>query len=150
MKKSAIIAILTLLVSSAFANPTTQPQTAQPANGQPVATQQNVAPAANAGTQQPAATTQVATQQPMANTAETAQQKPKPKKHQKPKFSRNEMWCGDTHIKTQNADKLGDYSCKEFDYKHDVVQFKDDRSGRLVHCGIKDTGEINQSSCHAV
>lgn len=142
MKKSTIIAILSLLVGSAFANPTTQPQTAQAVSEQPATTQQNTVPAANAGTQQT-----LATQQPTTN---APQQKPKAKKHQKPKFNRNEMWCGDTHIKTQNADKLGDYSCKEFDYKHDVVQFKDDRSGRLVHCGIKDTGEVNQSSCHAV
>ena len=72
----------------------------------------------------------------------------KAQKAQKPKFNRNSIWCGDTHIKNQNADHLGDY-CKNFSYKHKELQFRDDRSGDLIACKISG-GTIKTSTCSPI
>lgn len=66
----------------------------------------------------------------------------------KPKFNRNSIWCGDTHIKNQNADHLGDY-CKNFSYKHKNLQFRDDRSGDMISCKISG-GTIKTSTCNPI
>lgn len=128
MKKFIPMAVMSLFAFSAFADQITTNNTLQ---AQPV-TQQTQ-------------TTQV-TQQPQTNTETKTVKKHKP---QKPKFNKNQMWCGDTHIKNKNADSIGDY-CKNFDYKHDNVKFWDDRSQRNVSCRIKDNGKIDINSCQPI
>ncbi len=122
--------LISLLISCAFAD---------------IAPIQNT----NAQTVAPSVTQQSVTNQPINTIQNTQHLKYKKRKPQKPKFNHNEMWCGDTHVTNQNADYLADY-CKHFAYKHHTVEFRDDRSGKLVSCKIKYTGELDKSACHVI
>lgn len=132
MKRIFAILLSSTLASVAFANPVAQTTTAAPTTTmqqQPVVVGQEQAPV-NAA--------------PVTTTNQVQHKKPKP---QKPKFSRNSIWCGDTHIKNNNADDLSDV-CHKFSYKHKVATFWDNHSERMVSCRIKDTGEINLATCN--
>lgn len=133
MKKIFAILLSSTLATVVFANQTSQTTTTAPTTTmqqQPVVIGQEQAPANTA---------------PVATTNQV--QKKKPTKPKKPKFNRNSIWCGDTHIKSNNADNLSDV-CHKFSYKHKVATFWDNHSERMVACRIKDTGEINLATCN--